>query len=85
MLGLFLFVLVLALGESLHAAWHADAGDPGHHCAITGLHHGQVVVPICQASISAVPISEAMQEMVQAWHISRSYRFLPPACGPPRP
>jgi hypothetical protein len=45
LLGLFLFVLVLAQCESFHNAIHADSRQPDHQCAATILRGGQLDAP----------------------------------------
>ena len=45
-LALFLALQLFASSGALHQSLHADAGSPGHHCAVTLLTGGQLSAPM---------------------------------------
>jgi len=83
LLSLFLSVFVLTISETLHRAFHADACEPQHQCAVTMLQSGQVEMPV--VSVSAEPARESLIAVLLAesdFVPAVPFR-LPPSCGPP--
>lgn len=82
-LVLFLFVLAMGASESLHRAFHPDADEPNHQCAVTMLHAGQVDAPTVGAPIiHPQPLAFALT-VIESFSVTSEVVFLPPSCGPP--
>ncbi|HEX4350652.1 MAG TPA: hypothetical protein VH251_09695 [Verrucomicrobiae bacterium] len=60
--GFVLLLNAMAASPTLHEWFHADAGEPGHQCAVTLFAHGQVdssvvdiAIPFPQTFVAASP------------------------------
>ncbi len=82
-LCLFLALVALATSPALHQVLHADANDPGHHCAVTHIAKGHVDVPISLPPLAPCP---ALTESPPVKVISFAGRvaYQPPGRGPPQ-
>jgi len=56
LLGLLLSVLALANYSALHKAFHPNASNADHHCAVTLLASGQVEASSAAAAMPAPPV-----------------------------
>lgn len=85
-LALVAVVIVAAASPEVHSGLHADAGDEGHHCAITDYAAGESYSPV--TPIAVAPAAMTIAVLARAGTVAPApaahYR-LRPACGPPRP
>jgi hypothetical protein len=51
LVGMVLFVAVLASSESLHKLIHSDADEASHQCAVTLFAHGHVESVVCDVPV----------------------------------
>ena len=87
LLSPFLFALALAASPQLHARFHADAGSPGHECAVTLIATGKYeqadAPPIMVAPEPAV-VFEKIPALAPIWVAApflgaRIFEHAPPA------
>jgi hypothetical protein len=83
LLALFLSVFALTLSEALHRAFHADACQPQHQCAVTMLKTGQVETPVCPSVVISVSDPVIVAVVTEIDFIPSVDFSLPPSCGPP--
>jgi hypothetical protein len=78
-----LFLLAVTSSESLHKAFHADAGKATHQCAITTLRSGQLETPTSVVVLAPAAFLETRQVVVESFFVPSVDFSLPPSCGPP--
>lgn len=78
-----LLLNLLAASPSLHELLHADAGQPGHQCAVTVFAHGKVDSTTVEvAAVTPTVCLEVFQPGYISF-ISTSVNTLPPGRAPP--
>ncbi|MHB8522115.1 MAG: hypothetical protein ACYDH9_15325 [Limisphaerales bacterium] len=83
LIGLFIFVQVLAVSSPLHGFFHRDAAAATHACVVTLLAHGHVLLPFCAIQVpppafSITPFAATPVPTV----VSSDYRLLPGRAPP---
>jgi hypothetical protein len=81
-LVLFLALQALAVSTPLHLAIHPDAGNPGHHCAITLVTHGQLTAPTTLSVVLNISTVFFQAPAVYAAPHSFEFRFSPSRAPP---
>lgn len=87
-LGILLIFLVLLLNllaasPSLHEWFHHDADQPGHHCAVTTLAHGQVDSASVDVAVSVLTAAIEFSPQILVSIPHTLVATLPPGRGPP--
>ncbi|HZI33486.1 MAG TPA: hypothetical protein VFF11_14190 [Candidatus Binatia bacterium] len=78
-----LLLNLLAASPSLHERLHADAGQPGHQCAVTVFAHGKVD-SVSVEVVAAIPVAPfEFRPLTYVSIFSTSAVLLPPGRAPP--
>jgi hypothetical protein len=83
LVGLVLMVNAMAASPSLHEWLHADAGEAGHHCAVTLFAHGQVDSASADVVVTAPQCVVVSEPSVEISVYSPAIEHLPAGRAPP--
>jgi hypothetical protein len=81
--GLVLLLNAMAASPSLHEWFHSDAGESGHHCAVTLFAHGQVDSSTVDVVVVGQQTFVAVSPSVEISVFSPAIENLPAGRAPP--
>jgi hypothetical protein len=83
LMGLVLFMAVLASSETLHKLIHHDADEADHQCAVTLFAHGHVESAVCDIPIVTPTVWVETVPFAEFSVFSTAIENLPPGRAPP--